>query len=1609
MYSKTSLNSMNKRPREESGSQSPRKSQHGALKVQDVARGELKHFMFRILMPNGSTLDLKIHDQRNEIPIEEFIGVTKKQYSVVKQGSLKPNRRINWEYPDLHFTDANKKKIQTKLNLLDYIRNYWHFLWLHDGSPEPDIYEGMWDLTPDTDLLKELPDGYTCETALADLIDNSLQALWSNNCKSDTRLISVELRWNKIIIFDSGPGMDGKDGNLVKWGKVGASLHRSARVKAIGGNPPYLVPFFGMFGYGGPFAAMCLGRRAVVSSKTKNCGKVYSLHLEREALIDSSSLENEWRAKGGRRDPSKDEMQKVPHGSFTKVEIFEPKMKIDNIKHFQCKLKDIYFPYIQCDEMSGKTSRPVKFQVNGKDLAGINGGEVAVTNLHSCNGPEFVIQLHFSTSEDTSSRPSQRETVFSEANARLKFVYFPIIEGEENIQRIINILDSEDYGIGESYEKFCRVSIRRLGRLLPDARWSPLPIMEPKTQKGERAKLVKRCCSRVKCFIDTDAGFNPTAQKTDLAQHHLYTKALKNFGNPAFEVGKEMQIKILKDGKQVTVPQLEKLYHDWIIKMHANYDEETDSGLDQPTIVNCSPDIKKYLVEDVPVLRVHKKIQRKGMCWAAGQRLKVLKGACSGFHRNNVYATLECIVLAGLAADACGEAVLICRPLGIPEGSGCKISFDSKNGIGTICINESKVLPIEVIDSNKCIAVDDTEWENKSQQHCQKLPSAIEILENIDCQDLGIEGGMPADVKAGDAPPENVVAVIRPKAFNFENSSERLDQKFVVKDNIRMTLNVQFNPEDKSEDMLIFSSVGTPSSHKGLQGLFIFPVKSKFPNLFQKAGSLTFLLTLTNFPDVRRKHVLQVRACADTGRWKVVRHDDDLYTIRVGSSSADCLHIACFDKYGNSVNFTSVPKLAISFCSTGNEDLNHSCSIKKNLSLRKSRIIFEVVGFKSSKLDIIRPTYKAIINIKTLDGSFSVVHPCCVLPGTPQRVTVHPPNLQKKLIPCQSIEELRFEIFDECGNHVKEGERILLSLDGFSYEAKRFLLEDGSIYLKVDCNGFINVSNALKVSKGYGKDGAQFRSLLLSFAYISLSFEDKVLFKRNFHIELRELRTVSKEFMNLDAGSQLENVVFEIVDSEGLVDERVHHDEKLGLYHTLKIKSDTLDIDDSLQYPFRHGRCTINSIPLPKKEGIFSFSAFHSCYPELMSDIQVHVKSARHEIQGPIGFHGDAIHPVSSPHGVCEELPAIPQKHSSVFGSACRKVHVKSEDQLSIRRCEDLTFLPQAHSAVHQSPSTSNFENTSKKDIEDELIESAMTMNKFQSKLKIIDEALQNASELQVYDCRIGSGLCGKEIVLETITSKCQSAAALSQKIPGQIPTGLSPHDILGIVGLLGNVGNIQLSRMLALYLGDHLMCAIVCKNYSTAETLEANQINHGKYLGGGLYTVSLDYFRPFNSAPKADPQEQLALRLPRMQNGATPPGFLGFAVNMINIDAAFSHWKTTSGHGLRETLFYGIFGELQVYSHKSLMMGARAFIKNGAVSLDGGIIKGNGLLGFGDWEPEVIFPVLKNTDITQHLEIAKLREERETIKGSLEMAATRFYQVREEYLKCRDQSLLSE
>jgi hypothetical protein len=71
----------------------------------------------------------------------------------------------------------------------------------------------MWNVTPEPMMLGRLPQGYNMETALADEVDNALQAVWG--VQNQKRLVSVDIEKDKISIFDTGTGMDGN--SICKW------------------------------------------------------------------------------------------------------------------------------------------------------------------------------------------------------------------------------------------------------------------------------------------------------------------------------------------------------------------------------------------------------------------------------------------------------------------------------------------------------------------------------------------------------------------------------------------------------------------------------------------------------------------------------------------------------------------------------------------------------------------------------------------------------------------------------------------------------------------------------------------------------------------------------------------------------------------------------------------------------------------------------------------------------------------------------------------------------------------------------------------------------------------------------------------------------------------------------------------------------------------------------------------------------------------------------------------------------------------------------------------------------------------------------------------------
>lgn len=116
-----------------------------------------------------------------------------------------------------------------------------------------------------------------------------------------------------------------------------------------------------------------------------------------------------------------------------------------------------------------------------------------------------------------------------------------------------------------------------------------------------------------------------------------------------------------------------------------------------------------------------------------------------------------------------------------------------------------------------------------------------------------------------------------------------------------------------------------------------------------------------------------------------------------------------------------------------------------------------------------------------------------------------------------------------------------------------------------------------------------------------------------------------------------------------------------------------------------------------------------------------------------------------------------------------------------------------------------------------------------------------------------------------------------------------------------------------------------------------------GIYLTQTCFQNSFGLLRPYvGDFKNGDAQKKLAIPNPHSPLHQTgPAGFVGYAVNLLNF--------ATNKLGLRATLFYQLFSQLQVYETRHDMELAHDCIKEGAVSLDGAIMHWNGILSHAD------------------------------------------------------------
>ncbi|WOG90862.1 hypothetical protein DCAR_0310108 [Daucus carota subsp. sativus] len=839
---------------------------------------------------------------------------------------------------------------------------------------------------------------------------------------------------------------------------------------------------------------------------------------------------------------------------------------------------------------------------------------------------------------------------------------------------------------------------------------------------------------------ETDGGFYPTQSKTGLRHHHPYTIALKNFGSKNSEKERDVHVAIYKDGKKLSLQQMEKQYQEWILDMHNIYDEESDCGEDEPVII-INPSNRKQL---------------------------------------------------GISSD------------GTSEEKGCLL-IDNENGNPSIDIRESKSLPINIIDSGKCLFVESAEWSLQLEKLQHKIPSSIDILCARHCEKLEVEEfllqqspicnmmhSLPFDtpVFAGHAAPDEVNAVVRPASFNCALVSENLDQKHIA-------------PTD----------------------------------LNTQSAKLRFSLE-------------------------------------------------------TALHFLHIPKVIAKVLSK-EIVLFQSEKLNPDISSKNSVLTVENLLVESHNLDFIRPSYEAKLILYSEDEPFCVIIPCQVIPGSIHHLIAKPKDFMKQLVPGNVIQDLELE---------------------------------------VDNRGCIDLSGLLKDSTGYAETVS-----------LSVLSNEKIVFSEKSQTDKRMIRVAIEIPEKCFAGSQLENVVFEIVKSNGVIDETINDNEKGDMSHALI-------------------------------EGSFSFLAAHSRYPKLNMTITVLVEKAP-----------EMVYDSSQPQCTDEDHLFL-EKSSNL-----ETPKFQHDDRLI-----ELVTSPESAKDIENIAGSLNNEQN---ELKDKILKYATYIGEHEKTIKMLNsqrEAFeQDLAKMQASLDAISDGDSSyspdKERMLKEIELSHTAASVVCKKSRNKRTCDFS-KDIIVVVALLGNVETNELGRILAEFLGEEQMLGVVCKSLKAAYNLETCDVDGSVKGSTGLQALAsgcgisldcrysvicLEDTRPYEGDyDSGDPQRMLLLPNTTLPNGNCPPGFIGYAVNMIYLDANQLYTRTCGGKGLRETLFYHLLGEVQVYKTRESMIKAleKSCIQHGAVSLDGGIIRGNGVISLGRREPSIHFPVASKS---QYRRSAKTNNQR--------------------------------
>jgi hypothetical protein len=91
-------------------------------------------YKFKILLPNGMTVIVRLTDPKPEMWVQDFIGLVKREYTLAQRDSsplMKRKRTLNWESESWFVEDGNGNLMKQRLKFKSFMPHKCHILRLH--------------------------------------------------------------------------------------------------------------------------------------------------------------------------------------------------------------------------------------------------------------------------------------------------------------------------------------------------------------------------------------------------------------------------------------------------------------------------------------------------------------------------------------------------------------------------------------------------------------------------------------------------------------------------------------------------------------------------------------------------------------------------------------------------------------------------------------------------------------------------------------------------------------------------------------------------------------------------------------------------------------------------------------------------------------------------------------------------------------------------------------------------------------------------------------------------------------------------------------------------------------------------------------------------------------------------------------------------------------------------------------------------------------------------------------------------------------------------------------------------------------------------------------